>query len=242
MRSHSARLTRFMLALAVCGSASPSWAADGTTSVSGGARSAASEAAGALFDFDLPAQPLIDALQHYGVLTRQPALFRSEIVDGRTSAAVSGRYSAEAALHLLLDGTGLVAEKFDHDVGGAFILKPAVDAKADGARVASLGSMRGYPSLIQARVWQALCSDPRTAPGGYRSLLSFRVDASGQIQRVRLVASSGDADRDAAMLDVLGHVRMGSPPPPELAQPVAVLLLPHEAGVAMRCDQVGGGF
>lgn len=231
-----------MLALAVCGPASPSWAADGTTSPSGSAKlppsAASSEAADALFDFDLPAQPLIDALQHYGVLTRQPALFRSEIVDGLTSTAVSGRYSAKAALHLLLSGTGLVAEKFDHDVGGTFILKPAIDAKADGARVANLGSMRGYPSLIQTRVWQALCGNPRTAPGGYRSLLSFRVDASGQIQRVRLVASSGDADRDAAMLDVLVHVRMGSPPPPELAQPVAVLLMPHEAGVAMRCDQL----
>lgn len=233
-----------MLALAVCGPASPSWAADGTTSLSGSAKSqpsaASSQTADALFDFDLPAQALIDALQHYGVLTRQPALFRSEIVEGRTSSAVSGRYSAEAALRLLLDGTGLVAQKFDHDAGGAFILKTAVDAKGSGARVASLGSMRGYPGLIQTRVWQALCSNPRTAPGGYRSLLSFRVDASGQIQGVRLVTSSGDADRDAAMLDVLGHVRMGSPPPSELAQPVAVLLLPHAAGVTPRCDQVDG--
>ncbi|MDP9902452.1 energy transducer TonB [Variovorax ginsengisoli] len=202
---------------------------------------ASSPAADALFDFDLPAQPLIDALQHYGVLTRQPALFRSEIVDGRTSAAVSGRYSAEEALHLLLGGTGLVAERFGHDAGSAFVLRPMLDAKADGTGVASLGGMDGYPRLIQTRVWQALCANSRTAPGRYRSLLSFRVDASGQIQRVRLVVSSGDRERDAALLDVLGRVRMGSTPPSDLAQPVAVLVLPHEAGAVMRCDQVQGG-
>lgn len=230
----------------MCGFVPSSWATEGTRSPplsSATSLPPASSLASAstLFDFDLPAQPLIDALQRYGTLTRQPALFRSEIVSGRTSSALSGRHSAEAALRLLLGGTGLVAEKFDHGSGGeAFVLKVSVDTPADAARVASLGSLSGYPGLVQTRVWQALCGNPRTVPGQYRSLLRFQVDAVGQIQRPRLIGSTGDAERDAAVLDVLRQVRMGSAPPRDLEQPVTMLLLPDDVGAGMRCDQISG--
>ncbi|MGJ7543790.1 secretin and TonB N-terminal domain-containing protein [Variovorax sp. LT1R16] len=246
MRIHPRSLNHFMRALSVCGLVSSCWATDGTSSpLSSSATSpspatSSATASAPLFDFDLPAQPLIEALQRYGTLTRQPALFRSEIVNGRTSAAVSGRYSTEAALRLLLAGTGLVAEKFDHGAGGAFILKASTDAPTDASRVANLGRLSGYPGRVQTRVWRALCDNPRTVPGEYRSLLRFQVDAAGQIQRPRLIGSTGDAGRDAAVLDVLRHVRMDSTPPSDLEQPVTMLLLPYDVHFDMRCDQVGG--
>ncbi len=71
-------------------------------------------------------------------------------------------------------------------------------------------------------------------------MLRFQVDESGQIQRPRLIGSTGDTSRDAVVLEVLRHVRMDSAPTPDLEQPVTMLLLPHDAGFEVRCDQAGG--
>jgi TonB family protein len=197
--------------------------------------SPSADTADQLIDFDIPAQPLDTALQRYGSLSRQPALYRAEIVNGQMAAAVRGRYTPEAALRLLLDGTGLTAEKFATGAGSAFILKvagvPAVPPHTTG-----LGSLAGYPGQLQTRVWQALCGDPRTVPGGYRSLLRFQVDAAGQVQRARLIGSTGNSRRDAAVLEALHRVHMDGAPPPDMPQPVTMLLLPHDAGFGLRCD------
>lgn len=185
--------------------------------------------------FDLPALPLADALKRYAALTRQPALFRSEILAGRTSSAVRGRYAPDAALRLLLEGTGLVAEQVRTGSGPTLALKPAEPAAAPPPRAASLGSLAGYPGLVQARVWQALCDDPRTRPGAYRSLLRFEVDATGRLQRPRLLGSSGDAARDAAMLRALEAVRLAEAPPPGMPQPLTLLVRPTPPGGDPEC-------
>lgn len=189
-----------------------------------------------LFSFDIPAQPLADALQRYGSQVRRPALYRAEIVHGQTSAAVHGRYTPEAALRLLLEGSGLVAEKFDSGSGSAFVLKAASESVAVATAAAvGLRPLNGYPAALQNRIWQALCDNPRTVPGSYRALLRFQVDAAGQVLRSRLLGSTGDARRDAALLDIVQRVRMDSAPPADLAQPVTLLLLPHDAGFGLRC-------
>lgn len=189
-----------------------------------------------VFTFDIPAQPLAAALKHYASVTRQPTLFRSEIVEGRMSAAVRGQYSPEAALRLLLDGSGLTVEKVD-SAQGAFVLK-----SINRLVVAPQTSLAGYPSQLQARVWEALCNDPITAPGEYRSLLRFQVDAAGQVQRPRLLGSTGDSHRDAAMLATLRRLRMDGPPPSEMPQPVTMLIVPREAGAqnVPRCASGAG--
>lgn len=228
----------------LCGFVAPAPAAplDGHDLQPSNGATPASSPAGPLLDFDIPAQPLDAALQRYGSLSHQPALYRAEIVNGQTATAVHGRYTAEQALNLLLQGTGLTAEKFATGRDNAFILKaPAASASAQ-SRKAGLGNLTGYPARLQTRVWQALCDNPRTAPGSYRSLLRFQVDATGRVARARMIGSTGDAGRDAAMLETLGHVRMDSAPPPDLAQPVTLLLLPNDAGFGRRCDQeIAGG-
>ncbi|WP_087723666.1 TonB family protein [Pandoraea sp. PE-S2T-3] len=192
------------------------------------------------FDFDIPAQPLNDALQRYGAVARQPALYRSEIVTGQISTAVRGRYSPEAALHLLLEGTGLSAERFDMGQSSAFILKAASDSVA--APVANgLGDRTGYPGLVQTRVWQALCANPLTAPGRYRAVLRFQLDAAGHVERPRLIGSTGDTRRDTAVLETLRDIRMDAAPPNDMPQPVTLLLLPRDAEFGLPCDAAAGG-
>ncbi len=204
-------------------------AVDAAVSVSGGSEQH--------FDFDIPAQPLAAALQRYASVTSRPALFDSATVSGRTSAALHGRHTPEAALQLLLEGTGLAAHGARGGPADAFVLT-AIDASVpqrDGQ-----GVDIGYGARLQARIWEALCADARTVPGAYRALLRFEVDATGALQRPRLLTSTGDVRRDAALSEVLQRVHVGHAPPPAMAQPLTMVLLPRQPGhpqaEAQRCE------
>ncbi|WP_420430226.1 TonB-dependent receptor domain-containing protein [Kordiimonas sp.] len=64
--------------------------------------------------FNFATQPLADALIEFTDLTGLALVFDSRIVDNKKSRDLHGNYTAQVALHLLLDGTGLRAV----DVGG----------------------------------------------------------------------------------------------------------------------------
>ncbi len=134
----------------------------------------------------------------------------------------------------LLEGTGLIAEKVDSGLDDAYVLKE-LGARTVTSRSGASKVDFDYGGWVQAQIWQALCADPRTAPGGYRSLLRFRVDAAGRIQGARMFRSTGDVDRDAAILATLQGVRVDRPPPPGMAQPLTMLVLPREPGGAQHC-------
>jgi hypothetical protein len=182
------------------------------------------------FEFDLPAQPLALALDRFADLTGRAALFSSTLVAGRTSAAVRGRLAPLAALQALLQGTGLEAEEVSAGRVAALVLKPAGPSPSAPVAAAPRAGQENYDSLIQARVWEALCAAPLTAQGGYRSLLRFRIDAAGRVQRAQLLGGSGDARRDLLLVEALERVRIGRAPPPQMPQPVTMLILPEQGG------------
>lgn len=192
---------------------------------------------GEKLQFDLPAQPLADALNRYAAASRRTALFSSAFVAGRTSSELRGLYAPEMALRKLLEGTGLVAEKAPGGPGDAFVLREA-GQPATAAAAAPSGAMEdgdGYDGLVQARVWRALCGNPGTVPGSYRSLLRFEVNAAGAVHRARLLRTTGDPRRDALVLDVVQRVRMDMPPPAGMAQPLTMVVLPRSAKAAPHC-------
>lgn len=197
--------------------------------------------------FNIPAQPLYAALNQYADITGQPVLFPSDLVHARTSTAVHGLHSAVAALRILLEGTGLVADKRSSGLGQTFILKEAGAASAAPAStlprngMAELFSEDGYAGLVQMRIWQALCADARTRPGNYTSLLRFYLETDGRIGGARLLGSSGDARRDAALLHAVRGVRIGRLPPAAIArQPLTMLVAPSAPGVGPQCGQQQG--
>ncbi|MEI2418012.1 STN domain-containing protein [Orrella sp. JC864] len=216
-----------MLALAMC------------AGVAAGARACA----GPLLDFDIPAQPLGQALSQYGAIARQPALAPSALVEGLFSTAVHGRYSAEAALQRLLQGTGLIAEKSVSPYGEVFRLtRPAAIRPPGpaGANPLAGESLDGYPALLQARVLRALCSHARTVPGDYRALFRVQVDAGGQLHRTDLIESTGDPARDAVLVAVLRQVRAGPPPASSVDVPYTMMLLPVAPGARPPCAAGAG--
>lgn len=63
------------------------------------------------FDFNIPAQPLDSSLRAFAKASRQQILFDRELVRGKTSPALKGSYSADAAVAQLLGGSGLTATR-----------------------------------------------------------------------------------------------------------------------------------
>lgn len=158
------------------------------------------------------------------------------MVAGRISSPVQGDYEPETALRRLLLGTGLAPTKVDAGPPDAYTLKEAEGgSRPTGAPSAADGVDFEYGGWVQARIWEALCADARTTPGGWRSLLRFRVDAQGQLQGARMFSSTGIARRDAAILAALQRVRMERTPPPEMPQPLTMLILPFERNGGQRC-------
>jgi hypothetical protein len=195
-----------------------------TMSVSA-APSAATEMA-----FDLPALPLKDALARFDVQTSLSVFYPSELAAGRTSHPVRGMLSAHAALQRLLQGTGLTAQATAPD---AFVLvKAAADpAEANGTSVmADAAGTRAYDGLVQTRIYQALCARPALALGDYRLALSVRVGESGRVRQARLLDTTGDKRRDAAIIETVQQVDLGASPD-DADKPFVLLVRPVRCGV-----------
>lgn len=75
-------------------------------------------------DYDIAAQPLAEALRDYSRISGRDVIAASELIEGRRSAGLKGRLSADVALARLLSGTGLVAEL----VEGALVLRAQRDS------------------------------------------------------------------------------------------------------------------
>ena len=78
-------------------------------------------------------------------------------------------------------------------------------------------------------------------PGGYRAAMRFVVDGSGRIANAFLLHTSGDRARDGAILETLRQVRIDRAPPPEMAQPLTMLILPRAQTPGLECPGRHGG-
>ncbi len=199
---------------------------------------AASAASSALLRFDLPAQPLDKALEQYGAISGRPVIFDGTMVANRTSSAVQGVYTAEAALRQLLDGTGLTADYADAEQTDAFVLKAVAAAQAPAAADAASNARQArhsaYDGLIQARLWDAFCNIPSIVPGDYRAVVQFDIDPTGRLTHVRLLRGSGERERDVALQRALEQIQLDEAPPADLEQPVSMLVQPAQRGPQCR--------
>lgn len=159
--------------------------------------------------FDLPAQPLEQALERFSVLSGWSVIYRGTLAQGRTSHAVHGAMPPAQALESMLQGTGLAA---DPAGDGRVVVREAEPASA--TMLASPGdaldaaAVRREFGLLQRQLRHAFCDDPLLAPGNYSAQISFRVNGNGRVQPPELVAGSGDALRDRALLAAVGTLQL----------------------------------
>lgn len=193
----------------------------------------------------IPAQELARALDQFSRATGMAVLVDSQLSRGRRSLAVDGEFTAAEALRRMLGGSGLMA-KYSRD--DAFTLQVAqvedVALPAEKPTPASVAVNRSYATAVQAAIERNLCRSPLTRPGSFRAVLQLWIGRDGVVQHNRLVTSTGDVRRDAALVDSFHTLRIDRPTPGALRQPVTLLLLPESSGKRMECTQwegVSGG-
>ncbi len=193
----------------------------------------------------IPAQELARALEQFSRATGMAVLVDSQLSRGRRSLAVEGEFTAAEALRRMLGGSGLMA-KYSRD--DAFTLQVAqvedVPMPAEKPTPASAAVNRNYATAVQAAIERNLCRSPLTRPGSFRAVLQLWIGRDGVVQHNRLVTTTGDVRRDAALVDSFHTLRIDRPTPGALRQPVTLLLLPESSGKRMECTQwegVSGG-
>ena len=79
----------------------------------------------------------------------------------------------------------------------------------------------GYAAGIQSSVQSALQRDERTRRGSWRVPVRLWVGAGGEITRIQLVGTTGDAGRDQALQQTLTGLKV-APPPADMPQPIVL--------------------
>ncbi|KGE69908.1 MULTISPECIES: secretin and TonB N-terminal domain-containing protein [Pseudomonas] len=196
-----------------------------------------------LLSLNLPAQDLEYALQAYSRATGMAVLVDRELTRGRRSIGVRGRFTAQEALAMLLTGSGLMARYARSD---AFTLQtPQVSQPPPTKGAAARSAARinnSYATALQQAIETSLCRSPLTRPGSFRALVQVWVNPGGVIEHSRLVSSTGDEQRDEALVRSLSAARVQRPAPSSLRQPVTLLLMPDTTGMRMECTAAKGAW
>ena len=156
-------------------------------------------------------------------------LYGSDLSAGRRSSALRGHYAPDAALRLLLEGTGLIAQAVGDK---AFVLRPTPSAQSGGAVSAQARHRRAFEAQLQQRVLDALCRQPASAPGIYRAALALRVDRQGR--SVRCACWIPRAARRATIRAALQGLPVGEPSG-DPGKAYVVLVLPRESRKPADC-------
>ena len=201
------------------------WRAGGA--VGGTGRRALGCAAG----FDIPAQDLRAALEAFDTATGISVLYGSDLSAGRRSSALRGHYAPDAALRLLLEGTGLIAQAVGDK---AFVLRPTPSAQSGGAVSAQARHRRPSRRSCSSACWTP-CAGSRPARRA-STARRWRCGSTGkeQIGSVRLLDSTGSAARDAAIRAALQGLPVGEPSG-DPGKAYVVLVLPRESRKPADC-------
>jgi hypothetical protein len=172
--------------------------------------------------YNIPPQSLAEALSAYGASSGTQVLYETSLTAGRSSAAVKGKFTPEAALQTLLAGTGLVGRRTDVDAI-TILLEPQNRASRNSLAAPDAR----FLGTLQASILNALCHRAETRPGNYRMALQLWITPSGAIQRASLLSSTGDTRRDEALTEVLHDVMIGALLPAGMGQPVTLVIVPR---------------
>ncbi|MCK9917207.1 STN domain-containing protein [Microbacteriaceae bacterium K1510] len=165
-------------------------------------------------NFNIPSQPLEDALYAFGATTGISILVDGRDVVGRRSTAVTGPFTSSQAIRTLLTGTGLDVRQMK---GGAITLSRANENK---------DQFRAYSTALQNAVLAQLCKDSELHLGTFRLALQLWLDDMGRVRRIALLSSTGDSARDRRIQERLASISTEAPPL-GLPQPIGMVILPR---------------
>ncbi|WP_454625211.1 STN domain-containing protein [Bradyrhizobium cenepequi] len=182
--------------------------------------------------FDIPAQPLADALVAYGAATGLEVFYDGSLALGQRSTAIKGVFAPIGALEALLRGTGYVPKTSQY--GDAIsIIKTPPDVAV--SQTAALGRFEPYLAIVQARVTEALCKTDEPKSDDGEIMISFWLDSSGRVSRAQLWNPEFSADRHRVLLSGLQGLEVGHAVPAELPQPLAMVIFPPSSREQAGC-------
>ncbi|SNY57738.1 STN domain-containing protein [Stenotrophomonas sp. CC120223-11] len=182
--------------------------------------------------YDIPAQPLEQAVERFSVISGWSVMYPGDLAAGRSSHALRASLAPLPALQMLLQDTGIEAEVIGEQRvvlrrGGQLV------AEADVGTGLPVAERRRRYGGLQQRLRVAFCDDPEIAPGRYAATLRFRVDGEGQVQQPELLSGSGSARRDARLLRAMQGLVLAAEAG-ALPQPVTLQIRPsgtdHDCG------------
>ena len=182
--------------------------------------------------YDIPAQPLEQAVERFSVISGWSVMYPGDLAAGRSSHALRASLPPLPALQVLLQDSGIEAEVIGEQ---RVVLRrgtPSASEAGVGAELPEAERRRRYGGL-QQRLRAAFCDDPEIAPGRYAATLRFRIDGAGQVSEPELLSGSGSARRDARLLQALQGLVL-APDAAALPQPVTLQIRPsgtdHDCG------------
>lgn len=184
---------------------------------------------GALY-FDIPGQPLADALEQYGAVTGFGLFYDGVLAADHRSTPIKGVFSPMLGLEALLRGTGYVPRRTGLGAVSILPLRHSMAASDPG-----LQRFGAFFALLQKRVSHTLCSREVTEPVGAPIIFRLWLASSGVIVRAEIVGSGGDHAHNLALAGSIRGMEV-APPPLGLRQPVMMAILPALPGEASRCD------
>ena len=206
----------------------------------GGASAAETGPSGAGF-FDIPAQPLGTALDAYAVVVGRDIYYDGALVKGRRSPGVTGMFTSDAALSVLLRGTGLAARNTGVH---SFTITTPLETGGAGAvsALTERADYQRYFAAIQAGVRRVLRCSPETRSGSEQLLVRLSLTGAGAVSRVKLLSTTGLPERDEAFSRTLRRVRVDEVAPPGMPSSVTIMIFPFPSGAEEECGaaQTGG--
>lgn len=200
--------------------------------------------------FNIPAEPLSDALEAYGAVTGYQIIYDSTLAQGRRSTAVVGLFAPETALRMLLQGTDLTlrhsgpaditllassAVRLD----GRTVMPGAAAAAGGGGDEMVLDTLyidvpagtkanpgySNYGRVVQRKVRQALLSDDTTAHRAYQVQMDIWIDEKGRAKRPKIVQSTAAVQLNRSILAVVDSAVFDDPPPRGMPQPIRITII-----------------
>jgi hypothetical protein len=186
--------------------------------------------------FNIPGQPLADALVAYGAVAGIEVYYDGAWALGRRSAAVKGSFTPLHGLEILLDGTGYEPRATGPDT---YTLVSVQQAELP-ARVSQseLRQHEQYFAALQAGIANALCGTD--AGLGKQIIFSFWVTGTGAVYQTKIVGTD-DGASGAAVVDRINKVNIGSPPPADVPQPITMVVYPPSREDVSGCLPSGKG-
>jgi hypothetical protein len=181
--------------------------------------------------FDIPSQPLAAALSSYGAVTGMQVLYETSLAADKKSAAIEGKFTPEAALRMLLIGTGLVGRRTDVDAITIF-----AESREHRGNTSAVVPDEQFLGALQASILNTLCQNAETQPGTYRMALQLWITPTGVLQRAELLSSTGNTQRDKALAEQLRGLPIVAKPPPGMTQPVTLAIVPRSPLQRSECS------